>query len=397
MKKFILITVIIMVLLLTAWVTPLLLKNPGLLQVELLGYQVQMTAITAALLVIALVFTLWIIWGLLKAPRKVANKLTAYQQRKKFDQGLLAFSEGHWSKAEKLLLQSAKKSSTPQLSYMAAARAALAQNQLDTALSHLDAAEKTVNNPLTVDLTRCEIWMKAGHLQQARDLLTTILKSYPNNPRAVHMMMQISQRQHDYQSLKNILPKAQKLAIVDKLQSQNLRQQATHEGLQQAQDEAELNTLWLELSRKQQKYYLYDFCESGLRLGAYQAVTDEIERAQKYHFDDRLVNYWAQLPFNFNYRLKVAQKWHIQHPKNRTVMMCLGQLQMAKEQWQDARQTLHKALVIESESQVHLLLAETYRQLQETEHAMTHYAKAHEIKKALTVNDSSQQALSEQT
>ncbi len=389
MKKFILITVIIILLLLTAWVTPLLLRNPGLLQLEVLGYQVQMTAITAALLVITLLFILWLVWSLLKTPKKVANKLTTYQQSKKFDQGLLAFSEGHWSKAEKLLLQSAKRSSTPQLSYMAAARAALAQNQLDTALSYLDAAEKTVNNPLTVDLTRCEIWMKAGHLQQARGLLTTILKSYPNNPRAVYMMMQISQRQNDHQSLKNILPKAQKLAIVDKLQSQHLRQQATHEGLQQAQDETELTVLWSELSRKQQKYYLNDFCESGLRLGAHQVVTDEIEGAQKYHFDDQLVNYWSQLPFNFNHRLKVAQKWNIQHPKNRTVLICLGQLQMAKEQWNDARQTLHKALTLQTDPQVHLLLAETYRQLQETEQAMSHYAKAHETKNALTLKGSS--------
>jgi len=387
MKKIVIVVIVLTLLISAAWLTPMVLKNPGLLQLEILGYQVQMTAITAAILVVTLLISIWFVWGILKAPKKLVNKVANYRQQKKFDQGLLAFSEGHWSKAEKLLLQSAIKSSTPQLSYMAAARAALAQNQLDTALAHLDAAEKTVNNPLTVDLTRCEIWMKAGHLQQARDLLTTILNTYPNNPRAVHMMMQISQRQHDYQSLKNILPKAQKLAIVDKIQSQNLRQQATHEGLQQAQDETELMTRWSELSRKQQKHYLYDFCESGLRLGAYQAVTEEIERAQKYHFDDQLVSYWAQLPFNFNYRLKVAQKWHIQHPKNRAVLMCLGQLQMAKELWEDAHQTLQQALTIKSEPQVHLLLAENYRQLQQTEQAMNHYAKAHESNNALSHNE----------
>jgi uncharacterized protein HemY len=273
---------------------------------------------------------------------------------------------------------------------MAAARAALAQNNLDNALAHLDAAEKTVSNPLTVDLTRCEIWLKAGHLEEAKTLLTTLLKSYPNNPRAVHMMMQINERQHDYQGLKNILPKAQKLAIVDKTQSQDIRRQATHEGLRHAHDEDQLLNLWSELSRKQQKFYLYDFCESGLRLGAHQAVTDEIERAQKYNFDNRLISYWSQLPYNYNHRLKMAKKWHVQHPKNRAVLMCLGQLQMAKELWGEAQQTLQKALHIESEPQVHLLLAETYQQLDQTDKALNHYSQAHQDSKQLVLNPPSE-------
>lgn len=380
MKKIILMIIVLALLLVAAWLTPLVLKNPGLLQLEILGYQVQMTVITAALLVLALLVTIWFIWGVLKAPKKLANKVADYRQQKKFDQGLLAFSEGQWQKAEKLLLQSASKSKTPQLSYMAAARAALAQQNLDGAMTHLDAAEKTVNNPLTIDLTRCEIWLKAGHLHQARELLETILSSYPNNPRAVRMMLQVSEQQKDYQRIKNLLPKAHKLALVDKVQTETMRDQATRDGLIHAVDEQQLLALWGELSRKQQKFYLYEYCEAGLRLGAYQAVTDEIERAQKYHFDEQLVAYWSQLPHNLNHRLKVVEKWHIQHPKNRAVLMCLGQLHMAKKQWSDAKDALQKALILQSDSQVNRLLAETYQQLNEPELALEHYTQANNNK-----------------
>ena len=376
MKKVVIVVIVLGLLLAAAWLTPMVLKNPGLLQLEILGYQVQMTAITAGLLVLALLITVWLVWGILKAPKKLANKVADYRQQKKFDQGLLAFSEGQWQKAEKLLLQSADKSKTPQLSYMAAARAALAQQNLEGAMAHLDAAEKTVNNPLTIDLTRCEIWLKAGHLQQARDLLETILSSYPNNPRAVRMMLQVSEHQKDYQYIKKLLPKAHKLALVDKVQTETMRDQATRDGLIHAKDESQLLTLWSELSRKQQKFYRYEFCESGLRLGAYQAVTDEIERAQKYHFDEQLVQYWSQLPHNLNHRLKVAEKWHIQHPKNRTVLLCLGQLYMAKKQWPDAKDALQKALILQPDSKVNHLLAETYQQLNEPELALEHYAQA---------------------
>lgn len=376
MKKLIMIVIILVLLLAAAWLTPLLLKNPGLLQLEILGYQVQMTVITAGVMVLLLVLAMWLLWGLLKAPQKLVRKVSEYQQQKKFDQGLLAFSEGHWQKAEKLLLKSAQKSKNPQLSYMAAARAALAQQNLESAMAHLDAAEKTVTNPLTIDLTRCEIWLKTGHIQQARDLLETILSSYPNNPRAVRMMLQVSEQQKDFQRIKNLLPKAHKLALIDKRQNETMRDQATRDGLTHAIDEQQLLALWSELSRKQQKYYLYEFCESGLRIGAYQAVTDEIERAQKYHFDEQLVHYWSQLPHNLNHRLKVAEKWHIQHPKNRAVLMCLGQLYMAKKQWTEAKEALQKALTLQSDAQVNQLLAETYQALDEPEMALQHFSQA---------------------
>ena len=389
MKKFVVIIIILVVLVAAAWLTPLLLKNPGFLQLEILGYQVQMTVITAALLVGALMLALWLSWSLLTAPKKLARKVADYRHQKKFDQGLLAFSEGHWQKAEKLLLKSAQNSRNPQLSYMAAARAALARQDLDTALAHLDAAEKTVNNPLTIDLTRCEIWLKAGHIQQAGELLETILNSYPNNPRAVRMMLQVSEQQKDYQRIKALLPKAQKLSLVDKTQTDTLRNQATREGLVNAMDEQQLLALWHELSRKQQKFYLHDFCETGLRLGAYQAVTDEIERAQKYHFDEQLIAYWSQLPHNLNHRLKVAEKWHVQHPKNRATLLCLGQLYMAKKQWQDAREALQKALILQSDDQVNRLLAETYEQLEEPELALQHYSQANKNNAMLVPADKS--------
>lgn len=389
MKKFVVIIIILVVLVAAAWLTPLLLKNPGFLQLEILGYQVQMTVITAALLVGALMLALWLIWSLLTAPKKLARKVADYRHQKKFDQGLLAFSEGHWQKAEKLLLKSAQNSRNPQLSYMAAARAALARQDLDTALAHLDAAEKTVNNPLTIDLTRCEIWLKAGHIQQAGELLETILNSYPNNPRAVRMMLQVSEQQKDYQRIKALLPKAHKLSLVDKTQTDTLRNQATREGLVNAMDEQQLLALWHELSRKQQKFYLHDFCETGLRLGAYQAVTDEIERAQKYHFDEQLIAYWSQLPHNLNHRLKVAEKWHVQHPKNRATLLCLGQLYMAKKQWQDAREALQKALILQSDDQVNRLLAETYEQLEEPELALQHYSQANKNNAMLVPADKS--------
>ena len=69
--------------------------------------------------------------------------------------------------------------------------------------------------------------------------------------------------------------------------------------------------------------------------------------------------------------------------------MCLGQLYMAKKQWQDAREALQKALILQSDDQVNRLLAETYEQLEEPELALQHYSQANKNNAMLVPADKS--------
>lgn len=376
MLKIIKIFILLALLLLAAWLTPQLINNPGMIQIELLGYQIQMTAIAAGILLALVFFAIWLIYGLLKAPKKAVNHLTANHSRKKFARGLLALSEGKWSNAEKLLLASADKSPTPELSYMAAARAAVALNDLSRAEAHLDAAEKVIDNPLTVDLTRCEIWIKSGQADRAIPLLAVILKTYPNNPRAVHLQTQASQQTQDWKLLQQTIPTAEKLALINHQQSNQLKKQVTLELFAAAQNTAELEEIWQGLNRKQQAKYGHTYCENGLRLGAYQEITSYIEKAQKYQFDEQLVTYWSALPHNLNHRLKVAEKWLVQHPKKASVLLCNAKLHMAKKQWGRAESLLLEVLKIAPSQEVNQLLGLIYQEQNQPEKALSHFRES---------------------
>jgi HemY protein len=309
----------------------------------------------------------------LKAPKKAINHLTANQSRKKFARGLLALSEGKWAHAEKLLLASVAKSPTPELSYMAAARAAVAQNNLERAEAHLDLAEKVIDNPLTVDLTRCEIWLKSGQAERAMPLLDGILKTYPNNPRAVHLLTQATQQTQNWQLLANTIPKAEKLQLISHQQSNALKEQATLAQLAGAQTEEELQQVWQGLNKKQQSKYSHSYCENGLRVGAYQAITSYIEKHQKYQFDEQLVIFWSALPHNLNHRLKVAEKWLVQHPKKATVLLCNAKLHVAKKQWDQAESLLLEVLKIAPNTEVNQLLGLIYQEQNQSEKALEHF------------------------
>ncbi|MFC3194599.1 heme biosynthesis protein HemY [Marinicella sediminis] len=376
MIKGIKILLLFALLLLAAWLTPHLIRNPGLIQIELLGYQIQMTVIAASLLLFALFLLIWLVIGLIKAPKKAINHLTANQSRKKFARGLLALSEGKWSQAEKLLLASATKSPTPELSYMAAARAAVAQQQLQRAEAHLDAAEQVIDNPLTVDLTRCEIWIKSGQAERAMPLLQGILNTYPNNPRAVHLLTQASQQTQDWKLLGETLPKAEKLQLISHQQTNELKKQVTLERFAQVQSPEELQEIWQALNKKQQQRYNHTYCEQALRVGAFQELTGHIEKAQKYQFDDQLVGFWSALPHNLNHRLKVAEKWLVQHPKRPSVLLCNAKLQMAKQNREKAESLLLELLKVAPSQEVHQLLALIYQDQDKSEQALSHFREA---------------------
>lgn len=386
MIKTIKICLLIILLLLAAWLTPQLIKNPGLIQVELLGYQIQMTAIAAGILLVLVFLAIWFVYGLLKAPKKAINHISAHASRKKFARGLLALSEGKWVQAEKLLLASAEKSPTPELSYMAAARAAVALNNLERAESHLDEAEKVIDNPLTVDLTRCEIWIKSGQAEKALPLLAGILKTYPNNPRAVHLQTQASQQTQDWKLLQATIPKAEKLALINHQQSNELKTKVTLERFAEATSEQELNEIWDNLNKKQQHRYRHSFCENGLRLGAYQEVTSLIEKSMKNQFDERLVTYWSALPYNLNHRLKVAEKWLVQHPNKPAVLLCNAKLHVEKKHWDKAESLLLEVIKNNPSQEVHQLLGLIYQEQNQPEKALDHFrASVISNDKAITV------------
>ncbi len=373
MMKILKISWVVLLLLGTAWLTPKLLRNPGLIQIELLGYQVQMTAIAAVILLLGVFLVVWLLYSLLKAPKKVANSLTANKSRKKFARGLLALSEGKWTQAENLLLQSAKKSPTPELSYMAAARAAVSQNRIEQAEKYLDMAEEVIDNPLTVDLTRCEIWIKMGDADRAIPLLDAILKTYPNNPRAISLLTQASQQTQDWSRLKLALPKAEKLALISHEQANGMKQQATLAEFEQANSPEALLDLWQSLNKKQQQRYLHVFCESGLRVGAFQEVTEHIEKALKQSLDEQLVAYWSALPHNLNHRLKMAEKWLSHHPNNVALMLCNAKIHLAKKHWGEAESLLLEVLKKQPSAEVNQLLGLIYQEQQQADKALIHY------------------------
>jgi HemY protein len=378
MKKLITIFIIIALTLVAAFVTPWLKNDPGSVNIELMGYHVQMTFVVAFALLVGLIFLFWLVVYILRMPKKALKNISTNRSRKAFAKGLLALSEGKWKIAEKQLLASSKNSLTPELSYMAAARAAIAQNKIEQAFNYLDDAENSTDNPLTVDLTRCELWVKIGDNQKAMNLLNRILKSYPNNPRALSLMAQASQNAGQWQRLREVLPSIERLEIMPQEQTLILTQKSIQQQLNGAESETELQSIWQSLNKQQKSEYDYilAYSATGLKLGLNDQVARLTEKSLHKDFSEPLLSIWSQLNIDTVQKIKTAEKWLKKTPDNSELLKILGELCLRNKLWGKAQTYLQNSLDINASTATYKLMAQYFDSVGEPDNALEAYRQA---------------------
>ena len=378
MKKILNIVFILTLALATAFVTPWLMKHPGTISIEFAGYLIELKVLTAAFLILVLIIAFWLVVFIIRLPQKTKRKFTSNRSRKSFAKGLLALSEGKWKLAEKLLLRSAKNSPTPELSYMAAARAAVAQNNTKQAFDYLDEAEINTDNPLTVDLTRCELWVKTDENEKAINLLKRILQSYPNNPRALHLMTQASQNAGQWQQLRDVLPKVEKLQVLPQGQALQLAHHSIQQQLNFAENQEQLQATWNSLDKKQKQdlSYIHAYAENGLKLGMYDEIASMSEKILTKNLSTPLLKVWGQLNVANENKIKVAEKWLKKNPDNAELLKILGKLCLDHKLWGKAQSFLQKSIEKNPEPETFKLMAQYFEAVGETDNALQAYKQA---------------------
>ncbi len=390
MKKIISLIVAVALVATAAWFTPKLMADPGVLVLRLGGYQIEMRALVAFGLLIMGIVLFWLLVWLIRAPRQAARGLANRRGRSLFSKGLLALSEGRWDKAEKWLSASARNSPSPELSYMAAARAAIAKNRPEQAEEYLNLAEGHIDNPLTVDLTRAELWLKTGQTDKAMALLQRILKSYPNNPRALSLLLQAAPRHNRWDAIRQHLPKARRLGLLPPQQAQQLAHESLQQALQNPTDEYALLKTWAEATKaeKAEPDNLIAFARSAARLGlANEALTPLEKHLKKHglasptadHNSDHndLLDTWVEIASaRPDHLIAQAGKWLKKHPDNAALYKALGIGWMQKGDQHKALENFEKAAQLGNDRQVLLALANLHEALGNPGAALEYHKRA---------------------
>lgn len=365
-------------LLLGAWLAPPLGEDPGYVLVRFQGWAFETTAVALALLVIVAYFAFRIALWLLRMPGRAVRGVVAGSREARLERGLIAFAEGRWSRAEKLLSGGARGSSEPAAHYLAAARAAQARGDDGAREEYLALADTQGGQArFAAELTRAELMLDdPGQTGAAAALLEGLHEERPRNPRVLNLLAAAYRVQENWPGLRRLAPELKRAGELDAAGAAALAREAAEAELRAASDLNSLEAAWSSLGRSEHHDpdLVRAYAERALSLGRGREVADLVQKTIRRRWDEPLVLLYGRLPVpDATAALRRAEGWLKDHPEDGALMLTLGRLCRRAELWGKAREYLERSLAFSARPDTYRELAELKERDGDTAGAMACY------------------------
>jgi len=157
-----------------ALVAQLLVQDPGYVLVRYRGMDYTTTLAAAVLIGLGALLALWLVWKMFTLPFQTLRRRRERAARARFVDGLDALELGHWTRAEKLLGETARapdpeSDGVAKLASLGAARAAASRGDAAQAHQYLDTLGGT--HPASRAVVSAELALAAGKPAEALALL----------------------------------------------------------------------------------------------------------------------------------------------------------------------------------------------------------------------------------
>lgn len=333
-----------------------LMQDVGYVLINMRGYAVEMSVPGLILSLAALYIAARIVIRLIRAPRKLGQAAGAYRSRrarKQFTRGLVAIAEGNSARGERLLTRGARRSETPLLNYLAAARAAQAQGadeRRDNWL--LLAREEEPEAELAVLLTQSELQIERGQYEQAIRALSRAGESAPNHARRLLLLARAYRATGDWNSLRDLLPrliksKAMAGADLETLQREMcaaLMAQAASDG-----DGTRVDEIWNTLPRqiRANPRVFATYARAAARCGGHDKLEKAVRKVLKTTWDEELVEIFGDLETSRPAaHLAHLEAWLARRGDDPVLLLAAAKLCIQNELWGKARSYLESSLAL---------------------------------------------------
>ena len=155
MKAALLVLTILGLMILAVAVAPLFKNDPGYVLIRFQDWNAETSVLVLLLGVVLLYLAIRLVVWLWYWPTRTARKLRELRAQKLLEKGLLALTEGDWRSAERALTRSGNQRGQETVKYLAAARAAQGQDDIEGRDAYLSKAETgDAKNHFLVQLSR---------------------------------------------------------------------------------------------------------------------------------------------------------------------------------------------------------------------------------------------------
>ncbi len=386
-------------------------NDPGYILIGAGSYSIEMSlalfGILFVLLVFAVHYLIKIISSILGSPMtfKKWNKTRKEKHANSvISQGLLAQAQGDWKHAEKTLIAHVEDSSAPMVNYLNAARAAQAQGAKHRADQYLRMANTSRGSEgVAVNLTKAELLIQSGRIEQAQVALLELRKKLPKNKQVLVLLAQTYQRLDDWDALKNLLPDLKRGRVIEPSLFYELEKTVYFSLLNKAQDDAttdKIRRLWMLLPRdlKTEQDLLVPYTQKLVEHGEGGSIEGIVRDSIELKWNETLVHVYGMIEdANTTKQLAVVESWYADHEESPTLLLTLGRLSMRKKFWGKAKTYLEKAVELGNTVESYYAFAQLLEQTEEQEAAAKYYKKGLELaaKKSVTEKLSKEMAAPE--
>ncbi len=362
-------------------------KDPGYVLISL-GHWTIETSLWFALLSLFLLFGL--IYFTLQFIRAVGSmKYRWYQFRlrrktkisnNKTKQGLIAFSEGAWQKAETNLIKALSSSEVPLINYIVAARCAQELKNPNRRDKYLKSAERAMPDAkIAVLLTKAQLQLASQEWRDARECLNHLHTLVPKHPYVMKLMLSLYLEEKDWQGLSILIPKLRRYHVVNDEKLLTIEKTIYQGLLDKAAKEETVKHLFecwqaIPKSFKSQPSIVYIFAKHLLGKNEQSHAESILRQTLKSQFNENLIDLYGKTRSHaLNKQLSFAETFLKKQAESAALFLCLGRICIHLKLWGKAKTYLEQSIHFNATPEAYNLLAKLLEQLNEEDMAQNYY------------------------
>lgn len=370
-------------------------QGTGFVLIQYQDFSIESSVFVFSLFIILLFFVLYVVLrsvlNLVRIPEFIHKSYSLYQNKKSLSgliSGLVEFSEGHFKKAENLLLKQASDNKNSFLNYLLAARAAQLLNEDSRRDEHLKQAHEI--NPdasIAIGLTQAELQLSHQQNEMALATLNQLLASYPKHDYALRLMARAYLQLEDWSHLCPLLKDLRHSKVLPEdllIKSERIAYQGYLQQTGELQDVSKLQNIWQGMPKYLKQdldfiaLYAKQLIANDQLTGAEQLLRDTLNK----QWDDTLILLYSSFVNRietdnderyFNTLLTQCEKWLVNNPHHATLLLTAGKVCTALKLWGKARSYFDSSLSCKPQTDTYLQIALLLEQTGETEKANEYY------------------------
>lgn len=358
----------------------------------LIGYDhwiIESSLWVAMLALILLFILLYIIFRLIGKASSAAKRYHYWKISRRHSKGralmrrgLCKLAEGEWANAEEMLIRAAKLSKRPLIDYLAAAKAAQAQQAFERRDKYLRLAHCADKNAtIPIGLTQAKLQMDSKQWEQALATLQHLYQTAPNHSHVLKLLTTVYIKLQEWQKCLGLLPKVKKHKAIPEKELQPLERKVYLALLESAhhREASLLIAFWKSLPRdyKADGDFVTLYVTALLTAHQDEVAMEQIESYLKKDWRPTIVALYGKIRSDKTaHQLQCAEHWLKKHPQDPTLLLCLSTLCAEEKLWGKAKDYLQQSITIKPTLTAYVELGKLYEILNEDEKAQASFRAA---------------------